>query len=431
MAVDPSNPSAYALLAPWVARGMVLDLSAMQEALRASGSPELRTPCVHVAGTNGKGSVSALVSSVLLHAGLRVGTYTSPHLHRFVERIALDGSPVSEALAATHAEVMRAEVAAQTLPQLTFFEAATLLAWRIFREARVDLAVVEVGLGGRLDATRLCAPKVTVITRVALDHQAQLGDTPEAIAREKAGVLKAGVPCVLGPGLGPGAGGPRAVVEAVAREVGAPLVDTHHPVHAAGPGRVGFVFADTACEVALPLVGSHQRDNLATALTVLEVLRSGGLALSAEAVRAGVEAVRWPARIERVGRVIFDAAHNPDGTEALVRALPEALGGDRVGAVVFGASRDKDWPSMMNTLAEALPGVTWACTKADMARAEAPAHLAAHVGGQVYGSAAEALDASLEGCGPVGMVLVCGSIFLVAAARAHLLGIAQEPFVGL
>jgi len=410
---------------------MVLDLSGMAAALAASGSPEQGIPCVHVAGTNGKGSVSALVTAVLVQAGLRVGTYTSPHLHRFVERIALDGEPVDEALAAAEAQEICAGLEAGTLPALTFFEATTLLAWRVFRASKVEVAVMEVGLGGRLDATRLCVPRVTVITRVALDHQQQLGDTLEAIAREKAGVLKPGVPCVLGPTLGPGTGAARAAIEAVATEVGAPLWDAPRCVLPAGPGRVTAPFAGTTFDAAFPLLGPHQRDNLATALAVLEVLRGQGMALSPEVVRAGIEGVRWPGRVERVGRVIFDAAHNPDGVEALVAALREMPGGVDVGAVVFGASRDKDWPQMMATLTAALPGVPWFCAAVDMARAESAERLAAAVGGEAMAGPTEALDAALGRAEASEVVLVCGSIFLVAAARAYALGMPVEAFVGL
>ncbi len=425
------SDSALTLLAPLAARGMVLDLSVMRAALDAVGRPERATPCVHIAGTNGKGSVSALVTSVLVAAGLRVGTYTSPHLHRFVERVALDGRPVSEAVALRHARDLRNAMARGAMPTLTFFEAATVLSWLVFREARVDLAVVEVGLGGRLDATRECLPRVTAITRIARDHEALLGDTLGAIAREKAGILKSGVPCVLGPALGRGSGEARDSIEAVAETVGAPLVDAKPAVRVTGRGRVAFAFAGVTVECPMALSGAHQYENLATALSVLEALRAQGVGLTPDAVAAGVAAARWPARVERLGDVIFDAAHNPDGIEALVRALPDALDGARVAAVVFGASRDKDWRRMAATLGAALPEARWVCTAAAMARAEDAAVLAEVTGGDALVPPDAALDAARARCGPGEVVLVCGSIFVVAAARAHHLGIETDPPIGL
>ena len=217
----------FETLAPLAARGMVLGLDTMRAALAASGDPQQRIPCVHVAGTNGKGSVSAFLDAALRAAGHHVGLYTSPHLHRFVERIQIDGAALDDATAARLAEDITAAIDRGALPPITFFESATLLAWRAFAEADVRFAVMEVGLGGRLDATTVCAPRVTVITRIGLDHTDRLGATLSEIAREKAGILKRDVPCVLGPDLtharNPEA---RTVIEAVARSVGAPLVDT-------------------------------------------------------------------------------------------------------------------------------------------------------------------------------------------------------------
>ncbi|MDB4927577.1 MAG: Dihydrofolate synthase, partial [Myxococcaceae bacterium] len=341
-------------LAPLIARGVVLDLAAMRAALRALGDPQARLPAVHVAGTNGKGSVTAMVDAALRAGGQRAGRYTSPHLHRFVERIAIDGEPVDEAAAQRQCDRLLAMMADGSMPTLTFFEAATALAWMCFAEARVERVVLEVGLGGRLDATNVCAPEVTAITGIALDHQGYLGDTLAAIAAEKAGILKPGVPCVLGPTLRqPSAA--RAAIEAVARRVGAPLFDAPAVRVRALDAAGASLEVDSALgvlPVTVKLGGAYQVDNVATAVGVLDRLRALGRGVDGGAVRAGLAAARWPGRMERVGDVILDGGHNLDGVAALC-ATP---GLPPVAAIVFGASSDKPWREMLARLIAAFPG---------------------------------------------------------------------------
>lgn len=413
-------------LLPLSAKGMVLGLETMREALRASGDPHLRIPCLHVAGTNGKGSVSALLDAALRAAGLRVGLYTSPHLHRFVERVQVDGAPLDEDLAGDLADALVDDIARGTLPPLTFFEAATLLAWRAFDRAGVALAVVEVGLGGRLDATTVCAPEVTVITRIDFDHTDRLGPTLALIAREKAGILKPGVPCILGPDLAaernPEA---REAIADVARRVGAPLVDTGPFTAADDTVTLAWQGADLTLRPALH--GPWQAGNVATAARALEALAARRPELTAAAMAAGFARTRWPARMERLGEVLIDAAHNLDGA----RALAAALAGERVGAVVFGASRDKDYPAMLAALAALAPPARWFFGAAAMPRALEPATLAALHGGAACPSPAAALAAARAACAPGEIVVVCGSIYFVAAVRAAILGVAQDPPVGL
>lgn len=415
-------------LAPLIARGVVLDLAAMRAALRALGDPQARIPAVHVAGTNGKGSVTAMVDAVLRAAGQRVGRYTSPHLHRFVERIAVGGEPVDEAVAQAHCDRLLSLMAAGAVPPLTFFEAATALGWMCFESARVERVVLEVGLGGRLDATTVCAPEVTAITAIGLDHQGYLGDTPGAIAGEKAGILKPGVACVLGPGLGAPSEA-RGAIEAAARRVGAPLVDATPVRVLASDARstsIEATFAGATLPLTVSLGGAWQADNVATALGLLDHLRAGGAPVDADAVGAGLAAVRWPGRMERLGDVLLDGGHNPDGIAALCASpgLPE------VTAVVFGASADKPWAAMLGRLAERFPAARRYYAAAPLARAVAPEAMRAALDGAACGSPAEALAAALGGRGE-GVVLACGSLYLVAAVRAALLGLENDPPVGM
>lgn len=415
--------SAFEQLAPLASRGMVLNLDAMREALTHFGHPERDVDTVHIAGTNGKGSVAAMTASVLGAAGRRVGLYTSPHLHRFAERINIAGSPIDDGLASRLTAEVLAAVARGAIAPLTFFEAATVLAWRAFRAEGCDAVVLEVGLGGRLDATTVCAPTVCAITRIARDHEAILGDSLEAIAAEKAGILKPGVPCVLGPSMPTGV---RRTLGEAASRVGAPLIDAQGVRDDGAGWRLPL---GGGLKVPPVLGGAYQRDNVAVVAGLVAALRASGVAVDDAAVAAGLGAVRWPGRYERVGRFLLDAAHNPDGLDALVAAVRRE--GLDVGAAVFGASRDKDQVAMTGRLAALLPPARRFFAAAPMPRAEAPSVLAGHHGGVVCEGVAEALAQAEAVAGEGQTVLVCGSIFVVAAARAALMGVAQEPFVGL
>ncbi len=411
-------------LAPLIARGMVLDLGAMREALRSLGDPQASLPAVHVAGTNGKGSVTAFVDASLRASGIRTGRYTSPHLHRFVERIAVDGAPVDEAFAAARCEALLAGIASGSLPKLTFFEAATALAWTCFRDAQVERVVVEVGLGGRLDATNVCAPDVTAITGIALDHTAVLGETLGAIASEKAGIVKPGVPCVLGPTLG-AACEARNAIAAIAARVGAPIVDAAGVVARPG-GRIEARFRGAPLVLEMPLAGEWQHENAATAVAILDVLANHDARITAAAVAEGFAAARWPGRLERIADVLFDGCHNVDGVTALCASssLPP------VRAVVFGASSDKAWRPMLTALRARFPSAPFHLCAAALARAVPPSTLAQAIDGVPASSPSEAFIAA-RATPRDGVVLVCGSLFVVAAVRAELLGLAQDPPVGM
>ncbi|MEZ4393453.1 MAG: bifunctional folylpolyglutamate synthase/dihydrofolate synthase [Polyangiales bacterium] len=412
--------SPSALLAPMASRGVNLSLDAMRAALRHAGDPHLAIPAVHVAGTNGKGSVAVMVHDALRESGIRVGRYTSPHLHRVAERVVIDGEPASDDELCDEVERALGEIERGEVPPLSLFECLTLVAWRVFARRGVAVAVMEVGVGGGLDATNLCAPYVTAITRIAMDHTAWLGGSIARIAAAKAGVCKPGVPCVLGPALREGEA--REVIAAVARAAGAPLVDAAAPsLDASGEARWPYLGGEVAA--ALSLQGAHQRENASVAVSIVESLRPRGVRVEPAALSAALSGARWPGRMERVGDVLFDAAHNVDG----LVALRQALEGQPVGAVVFGASSDKDLRAMAALAASLVEPSRRVATAAAMARAARAEEVATALGGVAIEGCAAALARARALCAPGELTVVCGSIFVVAEARAALLGLEAEP----
>jgi dihydrofolate synthase/folylpolyglutamate synthase len=408
--VTSSKRAVFERLYGLAPRGALLGLERVRAACAALDHPERRFASVHIAGTNGKGSVAAMLDAMVRAAGLRAGLYTSPHLARFAERIQIGGEPVPE----EHL-VAALERVLDGFPELTFFETATVAAFLIFAETKVELAVVEVGLGGRLDATNvLDAPRATAITRIALDHTDLLGTDLASIAREKAGILKHGAPAILGPLDAVSL----AEVRALAERVGAPIRLT-----AGDAGLAAFV-----AQHPPGLAGEHQIDNAKIAVAIAEKL-----ALPEHAVARGLREVRWPGRLERLvtpyGAVLLDAAHNPDGARAVAGALArQADNPDRV-ALIFGAMADKDAVGMLAILAPHAAHRFYVAPEGR--RATDPTRLVDSYSGVVAPSIAEALARARAAVGPEGLVLVTGSIFLVGAARAHLLGLPRDPPVGL
>jgi len=410
-----STPLARALteLYARVPRGMRLtesSLDAMVAACARAGDPQLAFPAVHVAGTNGKGSVCAMIESIARAAGEKTGLYTSPHLVRFAERIRVNGEPIDDdALAA----VLRRALDAG--PELSFFETATLAAFLAFRDAGVDLAVIEVGIGGRLDATNVLPPrqvKAAAITRIAFDHMDKLGDTLVAIGREKAGIAKPNVPVVLGAMPSTEV---RVAIEEVTRDLGG------YVVHAEGDDSRAFF----AALRDLGLRGAHQWINAAVAYRVAQRLGIDGAAIA-----RGLHAVSWPGRLEWVhtdaGLVILDGAHNPDGAMALVRYLSTP---GRELALVFGALADKSWAPMIDLLAPVTKHRVYVRPQGRLAAD--PVELAARHEGQIAESVPDALAKGRAAVGLTGIVVVCGSLYLVGEARAHLLGLPRDPIVAL
>jgi dihydrofolate synthase / folylpolyglutamate synthase len=415
-----------------VSSGWDLKLERMSEALARRRHPEARWPALHVAGTNGKGSTAAMLDAILTAAGHRTGLYTSPHLVDFTERMRVGGRTIPRETVVAIVDELRADLGSAGIG-LTHFEFATLVAFEWFARVGIDVGVIEVGLGGRLDATNLVHPAGTAITSIGIDHVEYLGNDVGTIAGEKAGILKPGVPLALGP-VPPEA---ETVIVARARDIGAPVarvgVDgaiVERPHGLAFEGR-GVVW--DGLRLALP--GRFQRDNAAVALLLLALARDR-FRCSPAAVRRGLEAVRWPGRLAVVGAdplIVLDGAHNPAGVAALVRELP-GLVGSRPLDLVFAAMADKNWGAM---LAPLLPLVRRAIVTRVGRRGAPPDEIAracaARVPVEAMDDAPAALRAALARVGSGEAVLVTGSLFLVgeayaALARAGVLGRLFEPW---
>jgi dihydrofolate synthase / folylpolyglutamate synthase len=404
--------------------GMKFGLENIAMLCEALDHPERAFRSVHVAGTNGKGSVTVMVETALRAAGHRVARYTSPHLVRLEERFVVDGREVEtdtlrDSLGAVQ-EAVTSLIARGAVEQPpTFFECATAAAFELFRRAGVDIAVLEVGLGGRLDATNIVTPMVTAITSIDFDHQAQLGDSIQAIAREKAGIIKRRVPVVCGPLPVEAA----TVVREIARRHEAPVIDAPHHAQITACDRDGTIDVRSAFRslerVKLALSGRHQLDNAAVAVAILDQLSLRAIHVDDEAVRAGLTLARWPGRLERFTRgaidILLDAAHNPAGARALASHLKD-IGWTGV-TLVFAAMRDKDVQSMLETLAPIAHTIV--CATAPSARALRASDIAAVAA--PLAPDVEAIDepaAALERAIALGRpVVVAGSIFLIGPLR--------------
>ncbi|OFW13910.1 MAG: hypothetical protein A3F70_01995 [Acidobacteria bacterium RIFCSPLOWO2_12_FULL_67_14] len=410
--------------------GIKLGLDNIARLTAALGHPERTFTSLHVAGTNGKGSVTAMVHAALVAGGVRAARYVSPHLVDLTERFVIGRTPVSrKELADAAADVLDcadALHAAGDLPVFpTFFEATTAIAFELFRRARVEAAVIEVGLGGRFDSTSVVPAPVGAITSIGLDHQELLGETIEAIAFEKAGIIKPGMTVVTGWLPEPA----RAVVCAVADERGARIVDASQTVveQTTEEGRATLVVRtdeDRYGPLRLALRGEHQVGNAVVAIRLLEAARARGLRIDREAIVGGLTDVEWPGRLELIplpggATVLLDAAHNPDGARALAAYLarwhPERP------TLVIGTMRDKDIAGIVAALLPVVSHII--ATAADTPRA-LPAHelagrIAACGGADVR--AEPSPDAAVEmALSTDRSVCVSGSIFLVGAVRDRL-----------
>jgi dihydrofolate synthase/folylpolyglutamate synthase len=393
------------------------------------GDPQDRFPAVHIAGTRGKGSTAAMCEACLRAAGYRTGFYISPHLHTFRERIQVNRKEISrEDVVALVGEI---QPFVERVPGVTTFEAITAMGFLYLARAEVDVAVVEVGLGGRLDATNILTPEVSIITSLSLEHTYLLGDTLDKIAYEKAGIVKPGVPAVTAPQRDEA----RIVLETVCRERGSPLtrIGRDWKVEAGPADLDGQAFSvrrlagdgsELDGEYWTPLLGRHQLENAACAIAAVDILGQRGFDVSAEAAREGLRTVSWPGRLEILSReplVVVDCAHNPYAARILRKALDEWFPGRRW-VLVYGASVDKDIAGVLTTL---LPTSDYVIvTRSDHPRAAAPvrlADIAASVGGgaAISVNPAKALQRALDmvDADTSTGLLVTGSIFLVADIR--------------
>jgi dihydrofolate synthase/folylpolyglutamate synthase len=404
--------------------GIKLGLERTEALLHELGDPQDLFQGVHVAGTNGKGSVCAMVASVLQAAGYRVGLMPKPHLISYTERIQVDQRPIAEADFAallTELQPVTNKVASKLGPP-TEFEILTSAALYYFARAGIDLLVCEVGLGGRLDSTNVLDLGVSVITNIALDHTQHLGSTLEAIAAEKAGILKPEGVAITGaqpPALG--------VIEAKARDQKIPLLRLGHEIEVSAVDKEWAGVQATVTtpggnyrDLRVPLLGLYQADNAALAVAAIDALRSRGWDISDGALRDGLARTRWPGRLEVIDRnpiVLVDGAHNPAGLERSLGAV-KTLAKDRPLVIVFGAMADKDLASMLALLRGMNAPVIF--SKIDWHRAAPPALLAEQFGGQseTAESSAEAINRARQRAGRDGIVFVCGSLYLVGEAIA-------------
>ena len=387
--------------------GIKFGLDSIRALLARLGNPDHAFRSIHVAGTNGKGSVTSMVDAVLRRAGHTSARYTSPHLVDLSERFVINGQPVTPAELKRAASDVRDAIEAAIADGIlsakpTFFEATTAMAFDMFRRAGVEFAVIEVGLGGRLDSTNVIDPIVTAVTSIDFDHQQYLGNTLAEIAGEKAGIIKPGVPVVVGD-LVPEA---FAVIERISRERDAELI------------RAGAAGGRDYGPIRLGLRGAHQTGNAKVAMRVLETIERTGVAIPASAIVEGLTTVTWPGRLEHRtlanGReIILDAAHNPAGAAALASYL-HSLGGPKP-TLVFGAMRDKDLNGMLTVLLPAFGRMI--VTRPSNPRAADPEELAARVRSiapalpvEIVGAPAAALAAATT---TPPLVVVAGSIFLL------------------
>ena len=419
-------PQALQWLYGLESRGIKLGLERMQAAVDARGNPERSTAYVHVAGTNGKGSVSTMLASILRAAGYRTGQFASPHLHRYVERVRVDGRPISEREAAGRIDDLRRD---ERLSELSFFEYTTLLAFEAFADAECDIAVLEVGLGGRLDSTNVVTPLSSVITNIGFEHERILGDTLAKIAREKAGVLKPGVPCVVGARDAAA----RRVIRARAKKVGAPLrfIDSEFEAHWSDKRLSARVGDAEWSGLRLGLAGDYQADNAACTLASIVELRELGYELPDEAIATGLRRAKWPGRLEwhrDNPSFLFDAAHNTAGCETLARYLDEL---EHPGPVVllFGAMRDKDHRAMLAAFDGRVDRRIYAAPS--IFRSESPKRLARIREGSVARSVRDGLARARRSAGVNGLVVVAGSIFLVSEARALVKNVRTDPLIAM
>jgi dihydrofolate synthase/folylpolyglutamate synthase len=365
--------------------GIKLGLENVRRLLDALGNPHRRLDCIHVAGTNGKGSVSAMLDSVGRAAGLRTGLYTSPHLVRFNERIQVSGQAITDDEVLAGLNVIREAIASCGCTP-TFFEITTALGFLHFVNQQVDLAIMETGLGGRLDATNLITPLVSVITSIDLDHQKILGDSRAKIAREKAGIIKPGVPVVSITQIAD----VQEVIDEVAVSLGSPLTYTTEPI----------------ADLEIGLAGSHQRLNAALARDALAVAKLG---ISSNALKTGLKSVFWPGRFQALGdRLIIDGAHNLAASERLVQTWRECYPGASP-TIVFGGLGDKELDKMLSALAPI--AARFFLVPVNNPRAEDPANIRLPRGSSavVFPRVQEAVEAAKKLPEPV---LVTGSLFL-------------------
>lgn len=406
--------------------GMIFGLSNVKNIVRTLGNPQEDLKVIHIGGTNGKGSTAAMMASILRENGYRVGLYTSPHMLSFTERIQINGQSITESEVALLTARIRKRIEEAGIPQeFTFFDFTTAMAFLYFAESSVDLAIIEVGLGGRLDSTNIVTPFVVVITNVSHEHRDVLGDSLREIAREKAGIIKQGVPLVTG------------VVqqeifqelEKICREKEAPLYWMGRDFSTEKEGTGLFRFEGRRWGISglkVNLLGEHQIDNATMAVGTLEAIEELGFPVTFDSIHRGLEKVSWPGRLEVIRKrpwVVLDGAHNPAGAQALHEALSQDFSYDRC-YFLLGIMKDKEVERIVSIVAPISHETVLCRPRQD--RAAPPERLlraleAVGGKGRVIPDVAEGLDALLSMAGSDDLICVAGSFYTIGEAKAHLL----------
>jgi dihydrofolate synthase/folylpolyglutamate synthase len=399
--------------------GIILGLETIKNILNALGNPQNKFSCVHVAGTNGKGSVASTLASILYQSGYKVGLYTSPHLVRFNERICINNRQIS------NQDVVKSYLAVKQVHhgdrEPTFFEFSTAMALYVFGRQHVDWAIIETGMGGRLDATNIVNPALTIITNVSLEHRNYLGNTLAEIAREKGGIIKKNIPVVTAIRQKQAL----ALVEQIAKEKSAPLYRLGKDFKVRRNRSGGFSYygiENVWHDLHIALLGRFQVDNTALALATSELLNRNNSAISLQSIKDGLSKTRWPGRLEIVcddPLIILDGAHNFVAARNLAKFFSEKLA-DRNITLVVGILDDKPYAAMLKSL---LPACSRAIiTRAKSDRALAPERLyatAKEIGSDVIiiSDVAQAVKQAIETAGPNAVICIAGSLYVVGEAK--------------
>ena len=424
----------YEKLPAFLYRADNFDLRRMAELLDRLGNPHLTSPAIHVGGTKGKGSTAAMIASALSAAGYRTGLYTSPHLHTFRERIIVDGGMITEEEFSALTKRLQPEIdevnRRHDYGEITTFEILTALAFAFFMEQRVDFQVLEVGLGGRLDATNVVMPRIAVITSISLDHAEVLGDSLAKIAGEKAGIIKPGTLVISAPQTCEVEG----VIEEVCRSKGVSLIIvgrdvTWRKLKSDLSGQFFEVKGKAGNhKLIIPLIGEHQLENAAVAVAALEALEIGVIDIA-----RGLAQVQWPGRLEILRHeplFLADGAHNADSANRLRETIEKYLHFHRL-ILILGASFDKDIAGIVGELA---PLSSLAIvTRSRHPRALAPDLLLGElekqgVKGELAESVSSAVERAMEMAGPRDLICATGSLFVAAEAREYIKGIPYDVF---
>lgn len=422
------------LAAPRQARVQKFDLENIRTLARHLGEPQTKFPSVHIAGTNGKGSTAAMLERILRESGLKTGLYISPHLERINERISIAGREISDeefarSFARIHELIERLLASGELAAHPTYFECLTAMAFESFAQAKVELAVLEVGMGGRLDATNIVVPEVGVITQIDYDHEDYLGHSIEQIAAEKAAIIKPGVPVVLAIGR------PRArvVAERRAAEVGAPVIEIDRDFRLENVRAVEDRYRASAVHVesgerfdmALPLAGRYQLRNALAAIAAARVIGRHGFPVTRESVEQGLGSVQWPGRLERMGErpdLYLDGSHNPAGARELIDFWDRHFANRHI-ILIYGAMRDKAVDEVSGLLFPRASRVILTQPRQKraisvQALSAMTGHMAHHV--DLVAEPVEAVKRALELARPDEVIFITGSLYLAGDLRPFL-----------